>query len=286
MRINQVLLAGVFFASSACGALAEPITYKFVVQGGTGHDVPGFGTLTGYTAVLDGKSVVTADDDDVITFTFTADTSTVQSFNIPGAAHGFVNDVGTGSFSIVSNTTMETVASGTFLPGDGIFVSVDNQNGGIGFGSLSSPPGDPNFPGDAAYPLGIESGDLSTYDLQSEIGIFGSGSLSCAGFPARAFSRLFLTPRLAIWFWLGLDLTAASLPPKGILSRNSRLAAEAARRRPRPVPEPSTWAMMMLGFAGTWLRRVSQGEAGVGQRLTASVAQPKYISRRRRREIF
>ena len=32
--MNQLLLAGVFFASSACGALAEPITYKFVVQGG------------------------------------------------------------------------------------------------------------------------------------------------------------------------------------------------------------------------------------------------------------
>ena len=34
--------------------------------------------------MLDGKPLVTADDDDVITFTFTADTSTVQTFYIPG----------------------------------------------------------------------------------------------------------------------------------------------------------------------------------------------------------
>ena len=39
--------------------------------------------------MLGGKSVVTADDDDVITFTFTADTSNVQPLSIPGNAHGF-----------------------------------------------------------------------------------------------------------------------------------------------------------------------------------------------------
>jgi PEP-CTERM motif len=250
MKIKHLLVTGAFFASSAYGALAEPITYKFVVQGGVGN-IPGFGTLTGYTAVLGGKSVVTADDDDVITFTFTADTSTVQPFSIPGAAHGFVNDVGTGSFSIVSNVTMETVATGTFLAGDGIFVSVDNQNGGIGFGSLSSPPGDPNFPGDAAYPLGVESSNLATYDLQSEIGIFGSGSLSCAGFPGACILPPILDTTAG-------DLVLAGSGPNGSQSSpEGNFVAEFTTGGggnppppPAPVPEPSTWAMMLLGFAG------------------------------------
>ncbi len=79
MRMNQLLLAGVFFASSACGALADPITYKFVVQAGTAR-VPGFGTLTGYTATLNGEPLVTADDNDVVKFTFTADTSNVHTW--------------------------------------------------------------------------------------------------------------------------------------------------------------------------------------------------------------
>src|SRR6201996_4075916 len=152
MRLNQLLLASAFFASSACGALADPITYKFTVIGGA-EPIPGSGNVTGFTATLDGQVIVAADDNDVITFTFTADTSTVTPFSITNA-YGFTNSVGTGSFSIVNNDTMQTVEQGTFLPSDNIFVSVDNKNGGVGFGSnFDSGAG---FPGDAAYPLGIE----------------------------------------------------------------------------------------------------------------------------------
>jgi hypothetical protein len=267
MRINQLLLAGAFFASSACGALAEPITYKFTVQGGVGKNVPGFGTLTGYTAVLNGKSVVTADDDDVITFTFTADTSTVQPFSIPGA-HGFVNDVGTGSFSIVSNVTMETVATGTFASGDGIFVSVDNQNGGIGFGSLSSLPGDPDFPGDAAYPLGIESGNLSTYDLQSEIGIFGSGSLSCAGFPGACILPPILDTSKGPLVLAGSGPKGSQSSPEGNFSAEFTTGGGGSPPPPpAPVPEPSTWAMMLLGFAGLGYAGYRRAKPGVVARV-------------------
>jgi hypothetical protein len=244
MRMNQLLLAGAFFASSACGALAEPITYKFTVQG------PGEGPVPGYLGTLDGVPI--GGGDDVITFTFVGDTSNVEAFSVPGA-HGFVNPIGTGSFSILDLDTMELVAKGTFLPGDGIFVSVDNQNGGLGFGSLFNPPGgDPDhpFPGDAAYPLGVEFSTATTqYDLQSEIGIFGSGSLSCAGFPGAC-----IDPPI-------LDTTAGDLvlagpgPNPGQSSTEGNFSAEftsggGSPPPPAPVPEPSTWAMMLIGLAG------------------------------------
>jgi hypothetical protein len=241
MKINHLLLTGAVLAWSACGALAEPITYKFVVQG------PGAGPVPGYTGTLDGQTI--GGGDDVITFTFTGDTSNVQPFAVPGA-HGFVNAIGTGSFSILDLDTMELVAKGTFLPGDGIFVSVDNQNGGIGFGSLFNPLGGANpFPGDAAYPLGIEFSTATTqYDLQSEIGIFGSGSLSCAGFPGAC-----ILPPI-------LDTTAGDLVLAGSGPNGSQQSTEGTfvaefpvsppPPPPAPVPEPSTWAMMLLGFAG------------------------------------
>jgi hypothetical protein len=242
MRINQLLLAGAFFASSACGAFAEPITYKFTVQGGTAT-VPGLGTITGYTATLDGVPVVTADDNDVITFTFVSNTSDVDTFSVPGAS-GYVNFVGTGSFSIVNNDTMQTVAQGTFAPSDNIFVSVDDQNGGIGFGSN---PANASFPGNAAYPLGVEFSTVTTqYDLKSEIGIFGSRSVSCAGFPGGC-----VTPP-------DLATTAGDLViggSSGQVSTEGNFVAEftsggVTPPPPAPVPEPSTWAMMLLGFAG------------------------------------
>jgi PEP-CTERM motif len=234
MRMNKLLLAGAFFASSLCGALAEPITYKFTVQG------PGQGPVPGFTATLDGQPI--GGGDDVVTFTFVADTSDVDSFSVPGA-FGYVNFVGTASFSVLDLDTMELVASGTFAPADNIFVSVDDKNGGIGFGSN---PANGAFPGDAAYPLGIEFSTATTqYDLKSEIGIFGSGSLSCAGFPGACVAPPILATTAG-------DLVLGG--PNGESSTSGTFVAEftsgGVSPPPAPIPEPSTWAMMLLGFAG------------------------------------
>jgi hypothetical protein len=239
MQMNRLLLAAVFFASSACGALAEPITYKFTVQG------PGQGPVPGFTGTLGGVAI--GGGDDVLTFTFVADTLNVQPFSVPGA-HGWVNPIGTGSFSVLDLDTEQVVAEGSFLPSDDIFVSVDNQNGGIGFGSNYTPPGGPNpFPGNAAYPLGIEFSTATTqYDLQSEIGIFGSGSLSCAGFPGACMAP----PSLATTAG-DLVLNSGNSPDGTFVAEFTPGGGGAA-----PIPESSTWAMMGLGFAGlgfaTW----------------------------------
>jgi PEP-CTERM motif len=132
-------------------------------------------------------------------------------------------------------------------------VSVDNQNGGIGFGSLYNPPGgdaDHPFPGDAAYPIGIQFDVTTTqYDLQSEKGIFGAGSLSCAGFP----NGCILPPILGTSKG-DLVLAGPSTPddPSGAqMSTFGTFSAEfPVTPPPAPVPEPSTWAMMLLGFVG------------------------------------
>ena len=66
--------------------------------------------MTGFTATLDGQVIVAADDNDTITFTFTANTSTVTPFSIPNA-YGFTNSVGTGTFSIHSPTSAFALTS-------------------------------------------------------------------------------------------------------------------------------------------------------------------------------
>ena len=51
--------------------------------------------------------------------------------------------------------TKLAILQGTFVPGARVFVSVDNGNGGIGFGSLGALPTDPSFPNhgvEVAYP--------------------------------------------------------------------------------------------------------------------------------------
>ena len=114
------------------------------------------------TGTLGGVAIggMTGDDPtDVIEFKFLSDTSDVTPFTL-GNVHGWEALTGTGSVTVRDFQTSAIVAQGAFRPSDNIFVSIDNVNGGIGFGSGGvSDPTDPAFPGAPAYPFAIASSD-------------------------------------------------------------------------------------------------------------------------------
>jgi hypothetical protein len=129
-----------------------------------------------------------------IYLTFSGDTSNIVPYSITTP-----DGKTTSGYQILSNaSTVATVSiyegtttyNATFLPAAGIYVSVDNTNGGIGFGSAGVPPTDPTFPGNPVYPeaqLGNNGNlagaiTLSNYNLAT--GFSWSGwSISCVGFP-------------------------------------------------------------------------------------------------------
>jgi hypothetical protein len=122
----------------------------------------------------------------VVLLTFEGDTSNVIPFSVPGsngAVSGYLNLKGTATVQIfdeIGNSFQDT-----FLPSAGIFVSIDNTNGGVGFGSFGVPPGNPSFPGQVAYPSGmlvIPPSDAATYDLRSDITMPTGSAQSCVGF--------------------------------------------------------------------------------------------------------
>jgi hypothetical protein len=166
---DRLVMASALCGLLTCGAIAAPVTYTFTATG------PITGSLGGVPIGGAGE---------LLTFSFVGDTSNVLSFTSPVPGHEIL--IGTGSVHVSNLSTGMTVASGTFLPADGIFVSIDNLNGGVGFGSAGALPTSPGFPGNPAYPLGvtISAADPTiTYDLKSNVVISSSNTLACFGFP-------------------------------------------------------------------------------------------------------
>jgi hypothetical protein len=124
----------------------------------------------------------------VMTFLFSGDTANVIPFSVP--VSGAENLLGTASVQINSGTTGALVFRGNFLPAAGIFVSVDNTNGGLGFGSFGALPSTPAFPGNPVYPYAASFifGLTSSYDLISYEFIELYNNISCVGFPFAACS--------------------------------------------------------------------------------------------------
>jgi hypothetical protein len=122
-----------------------------------------------------------------IGFSFQGDTDDVVPYSVPGAS-GYELLQGTATVGIYDQNTMATL-SATFLPSAGIFVSVDNTNSGIGFGSGGVPVSAAGFPGDPVYPASLlaGTGTVASYDLKSNITLSGF-SISCSGFPATCAS--------------------------------------------------------------------------------------------------
>jgi PEP-CTERM motif len=235
---TALVVTGAFFALSIGGAIGKPITYTFT---GTGDITGTFTNAAGVVTDLGGPR-------ETLTFTAVSDTSSAVAFDLgSGLPHGWTNPTTTALFTVTSGASV--VAEGTFSSSDGIFVSIDNVNGGLGIGSTF-----PSFPGQPVYPFGLRPDpraepSISTYDLQSDItftapaGMGSSliGGLSCLGFP----SSCQLPTALALVGGGDLVLEGAG---DGSVFNVTDAATFAATTM--STPEPSTWAMMLFGFAG------------------------------------
>jgi len=117
---------------------------------------------------------------------FKGNLRSVVPFSVTGAS-GWVITAGTATFEIL-DAAFNKVGSGTFLSGARIYVSVDNTNGGIGFGSFSIPRGQPGFPGgQALYPGAVlvpssSNPNVTKYELKTDT-FFSDYQLGCVGFP-------------------------------------------------------------------------------------------------------
>ena len=239
----RVGAVGLGLALWTSAGVAGPITYTdttsgaAIIVGGTTHACP-----TGAEA-----SCAT------ITITATGDTSDVTYFQIgggpvdPSACNGVNIAAFTGSACGYEDKALKTatlsVTFGDGSPGyttginiaaSSLFVSVDKKNLGVGFGSGANP----------TYPLTAfgyytSTDPYATYDLASDFSVTGDPAfcptiaLCITGTPLTATDG---TPFTIAYPW---DLGTATFPPS-VFTSTLGVAA---------VPEPSTWAMMLLGVA-------------------------------------
>jgi len=165
-----------------------------------------------------------------LVFTFEGNTNDVVSFYVPRTSDsvqdgvGFEIVAGTATITIQNADPLSTIAKATFLPGDGIFVSVDNGNDGLGFGYLGALPGDPAFPDgiEVAYPYAMFMDRSIPTDLKGFYTNTSSWALSTIGFGK-------LSPSVAI----GPD--GCAVPPPlattaGILTINSNCHQDVSGR--------------------------------------------------------
>ena len=126
-----------------------------------------------------------------LTLTFDGDVRNLVSFNVaPDHPNLFNHGVGaemlqgTATVTIRDADTGAILKQGTFLPEAGIFVSVDNGNGGIGFGSGGRLPSDPLFPAQiqVAYPYAIFLVPTVKPTMAADFDSGPRPAISCVGF--------------------------------------------------------------------------------------------------------
>jgi len=164
------LLAAACLAPAA--ARAVPIHYELQT-----FSEPASGSLGG--AAFTGADLL---------LTFDGDTADVLPYSVPGPRGPVTGaEILKGTATVTVYQAGVVVGSATFLPSAGIYVSVDQTNSGIGFGSSGVPPGDPAFPGEPVYPVAefTSTGAVATYDLTTADAVVGF-EVSCVGFATSA----------------------------------------------------------------------------------------------------
>jgi hypothetical protein len=181
-----------------------------------------------------------------VSISFLADTADIVPFSVPGAS-GFENFKGQGRVTLFNDQTGQLL-SANFLP-DQIFVSIDQTNEGIGFGSLVG--------GGPTYPLGVFGGTpsvpYSTYDL------------GCGAFCSSPGQEAFTLFNGFAWFCpagtctlgqagpdLATDQGPLSITIVGPVLGSSFIATVI---KATPVPEPSTLLLFPAGLATFAFRR-------------------------------
>jgi hypothetical protein len=234
-----LLVAALAFASAA---QATTILYTEVISGyGGPTDESPSGTLGDIAFGGLGGTPQAA----VLELFFQSDTADVIPFSL-GGVHGFENLTGTASVEVL-DTGGNVLVRGTFLASDGIFISVDNTNQGIGFGSQGVLSSDPTFPGQPLYPYSIilnGTSDVGTYDLKDNDIIFSVNAASCVNFPGSC----------------GAPFSLATTA--GDLFVNENFGGQFGTFTATLVPEASTWVMMLLGFAGLGFAGYHRAKSG------------------------
>ncbi len=178
------LISAVFAAVLGCAGLlpapahADSVWYELDMWAGNA------------SGMLNGVAFSNAD----IQLAFFGDTSTVQPFSAPNPdgsmTTGYINPTSSsatfGIYAFDPNSwSYTTVGTGSFQPDANIYVSVDNTNGGIGFGSIptgSTAFGQPVYPGGLLVPACCVSPNVATYDLTTSIFV-DAYQIGCWGWP-------------------------------------------------------------------------------------------------------
>lgn len=157
-----------------------------------------------------------------VTINFIANTANIVPFSVVGAS-GYENFVGQGSVNLFNDQTGQSLTA-NFDAGQ-IFVSVDQTNGGIGFGSAVGP----------TYPLGVYGGTPSipyaSYKLATNFSLNNGFAWFC---PAGTCTLGVAGPGL------GTDQGPLSITPTGPVLGSSFFATVI-----QVTPEPST--LLLLG---------------------------------------
>lgn len=260
-RVRSVRWTALFLAMGLAWAAlvrAAPIVYAMVVfvDPRETNFAPISGTLNGTAFGGAGKDVV-------MTFTFIGDTTDVIPFNSPVV--GAENLLGSSSVQINSATSGGLLARTRFLPSAGIFVSADNTNGGLGFGSFGALPSSPGFPGNPVYPYAANFifGLTSSYDLVTYEKLVLYNNVSCINFPfacspgaplPTAAGSLVVNPVFGDgWalffarpqaFLFGSFSAGTSVSASGVMTMSGSFSLASGRRSLNPETVPVTLGMI------------------------------------------